>query len=210
MKGNALAIALTLLVAALLGGLLWWDYQRPSLLTATSERPTVPESAEHAPATRPSFNARAVPKPHPLEGGLYRCEGLGGTQYQSEPCQAGTKQAEVTGGTLSVVSPPPSQRIAAPTSTRREGGWVGLIARTPLQEADNKRECEAHEAAIKKIDAAGRAGWRDVLENGAATRTAPSPQRSAVGVEVRFLGHFTARISFSTVCPRGNGPYHLA
>ena len=161
MKGNILALVLTLMVAALLGGLLWWDHQRSLPAAATSGKFDTPDDAErvHYPP-RLSPPAKSSPKPLPAgqEQGLYRCEGPGGTVYQSAPCAAATRQVELKGGTFSIVAPPPAPRVSTRSLTPNEGKPVGPLARTTSQAPGNEGACRAHEEAIKQIDAAGRVG----------------------------------------------------
>jgi hypothetical protein len=162
MKGNVFAIVLTSVVAVLVGGFLWWDHQHSLPLAAPSGKFATPGEAErvHAPPRR-APTAYGAEKPFPTGQGIYRCEGPGGTVYQSAPCQAGTKQAELKGGTFSIVAPPPAPRDFS-SATRRvapsEAKLVGPLAHTTPPEPGNEGACRAHEAAIKKIDAAGRVG----------------------------------------------------
>lgn len=161
MKSDMLALALTLLVSCGVGALLWWDAQRTA---PPKQSPALDGNAPEArplsePLTRDS--ASAAPSGPALPANrLYRCQGAKGVLYQAEPCPSGTKQAAVTGGTMSVVSPPPARTIqySPPPPPRYEGGAVGLIARTPAKPSGNESACKQHEQSIKQIDAAGRAG----------------------------------------------------
>ena len=158
MKGNALALALTMLIATGVGALLWWDAQRTVVPLDSPERRVGPETPEKGESSAVS-GQRAAPKAAPPANGLYRCEGPQGIHYQAAPCASGTKQTGMAGGTFNVVSPPPLPRPQyAPPSPGNDGKSVGLIARTPPEEAGNEAACGYHARAIEWIDTAGRIG----------------------------------------------------
>lgn len=160
MKSNMLALALTVLVGCGVGAAWWWDAQRTvPLKESTAPSTNAPEARSRLdPPTvgnAPAVNREAAPPAN----GPYRCQGPKGVLYQAEPCPSGTKQAAVSGGTMSVVSPPPVAVMQySPPSPRDEGKSVGLIARTPAKASGNESACEQHEESIKQIDAAGRIG----------------------------------------------------
>jgi hypothetical protein len=159
MRGNALALALTTLIATGVGALLWWDAQRTVVPLDSPERRVRPETPAQEESSSAVSGQRAAPKAAPPANGLYRCEGPKGIQYQSAPCSSGTKQTEMAGGTFNVVSPPPVPRTQyAPPSPGNDGKSVGRIARTPPEETGNEEACEYHARAIERIDAAGRIG----------------------------------------------------
>lgn len=165
MKNNMLALALTVLVGCGVGGLLWWDAQRPA---PVKERAAPSKSTPEAGSwfDSPTEDNATVLRPEatPPANGLYRCQGPSGVLYQAEPCPSGTKQAAVAGGTVSVVSPPPvSVAQHAPPTRKSITRPVGLIERTPPDSKGNEYECEQLENQIKRIDAEGRRGgtsWR--------------------------------------------------
>ncbi len=165
MKNNMLALALTVLVGCGVGGLLWWDAQRPAPMKEASapNTGTLKARSRLDPLTRddaPAFSREAAPPAN----GLYRCQGPSGVLYQAEPCPGGTKQAAVARGTVSVVSPPPLPVAQyAPPTRQSSTKPVGLIERTPATSKGNEYECEELEKQIKRIDAEGRRGgtsWR--------------------------------------------------
>lgn len=165
MKNNMLALTLTVLVGCGVGGLLWWDAQRqaPVRESAAPSKSTPEARSRFEPLTgdNPTALRREATPP---ANGLYSCQGPSGVLYQAEPCPGGTKQAAVSGGTVSVVSPPPvSVAQYTPPSRQSSTRPVGLIKRTPPDSKENEYECEELEKQIKRIDAEGRRGgtsWR--------------------------------------------------
>lgn len=152
MKHNALAITLTLLISALLAAFLWWDYQRE-----------VPPPRQLPPAVQsPPPRVAAPPAVHPpaAANGVYRCEDSGGTRYQNQPCESGSRQKAIGAGTLSTVNPPPLRAPAPPRAAEPEarGGYVGMIAQAPREEEGKEFLCRQHELDIKRIDAQARQG----------------------------------------------------
>lgn len=154
MKHNALAVILTLLVGAALAAVLWWDHQRS--MPTTERIAPQPEGLRGNPVIRP-------PSPSPAPqvesaNGLYRCDGNTGTSYQAAPCAPGARQAQLGGGTFSVVRPPPAPPILARPTVEESGGKVGFVARTPREGEGNEALCEQLEHAIRDVDAAARRG----------------------------------------------------
>lgn len=165
MKNNMLALALMVLAGCGVGGLLWWDAQRPAPMkeSTTPDTGTPGAGSRFDPLTpdnAPAFSREAAPPAN----GLYRCQGPKGVLYQAEPCPGGTTQAAVAGGTVSVVSPPPVPVTQyAPPTRQASPRSVGLIERTPPDSTGNEYECEQLEKQIKRIDTEGRRGgtsWR--------------------------------------------------
>ena len=161
MKINVLALALTALVGCGVGGVVWWDAQRtaaPSVSTTPTKGTPEARSRFGPPGTggAPAVSREAAPPAN----GLYRCQGPKGVLYQAEPCPSGTKQAAVAGGTMNVISPPPTPtvRYSPPPAPRHEGKTVGLISSAPAELSGNEAACEHHERRIRKIDAEGRVG----------------------------------------------------
>ncbi|CAL95170.1 hypothetical protein [Azoarcus olearius] len=153
MKHNALAIALTLLLSALLGLALWWDYRRNA-----TPHPT-PGPASFPIDTRSAARPAPAPTQALPHNGLYRCDGPAGTSYQSHPCTPGSRQGDVSGGTLSTVTVPPPRPLPPPVaSVETPTPKVGLIARGPRPGEGNEALCAMHERDIKRIDEAARRG----------------------------------------------------
>lgn len=155
MKHNALAVILTLLIGAALAALLWWDQQR-SMPTAGRVAPLLEMPRSSSVFRPPLPSAAPVPQVEPGGNGLYRCDGNTGTTYQATPCNPGARQAQVGGGTFSVVSPPPPPPILARPPVEEQGGKVGFVARTARDGDGNEALCEQLENAIRRIDAAAR------------------------------------------------------
>lgn len=152
MKHNALAILLTVALAGLLGAGLWWDAQRKPVAVLPAPPAAAPTGGTAVP--------QAVPRPVPGANALVRCEHAGKVTYQAAPCPSGARQGELAGGTFSIVNPP---KVVLPppapaTSTAREGGTVGLIARSPSPGELNAGRCELLEREIDRIDEAARRG----------------------------------------------------
>ncbi|MDX5409322.1 MAG: hypothetical protein LPJ94_03755 [Thauera sp.] len=84
----------------------------------------------------------------------------GRTTYQAEPCPVGTKQSDLAGGSISVVSPPsPREQLARiqalgrPTDER--SGPAMAFIETETQAAE-RAECQRLRNAIDQVDAQGR------------------------------------------------------
>jgi len=164
MKNNMLALALTVLVGCGVGGLLWWDAQRPApVKESAAPSKSTPEAGSWFDSPTGDNATVLRREATPPANGLYRCQGPSGVLYQAEPCPSGTKQAAVAGGTVSVVSPPPVPvpvPVAqyAPPTRQSSAKPVGLIERTPPDSTGNEYQCEQLEKRIKRIDTEGRRG----------------------------------------------------
>lgn len=162
LKDHLLATGLTIALASGVGGFLWWEAKSSSTPATPSYGPALvapaltppPSTASPALRTNP---APTTPRASAATGGLYRCDGENGTRYQAEPCPSGTRQSEMSRGTLSVVAPPPvatTQRPSPESVTRPIA--PNTTARPAAQR--NERRCEMHKTAIRDIDAKARAG----------------------------------------------------
>lgn len=155
---KALAIGLTLLIAAGAGAFLWWDANKqPAATLAPHVQPAQPPARPFAQTPAPPPKAT---RPAPEANALFRCEHRGTVTYQSSPCLSGARQAQVDRGTMSVVSPPPIAKSApAPAPlAQAEGGKVGFVSRTPSFGSGNVAQCAGLEKEVARIDAAARRG----------------------------------------------------
>lgn len=162
LKDHWLAAGLTIAVASGVGGFLWWEATSSSLsATAPYSPPLVTQELAPPPSmANPAHSsnlAPIAPRASPEPRGLYRCDGANGTLYQAEPCPSGTRQSEMSRGTLSVVAPPPVVTTTRPSpanSARTSAPSAPAGSAAQL----NERLCEDHKAAIRDIDARGRDG----------------------------------------------------
>ena len=175
MKQNALALMLTLLVAAVLAAVLWWDYVRTAPPSESARSAPAAESSsrteeglrlERAPRISTAQPAVA-PEAPPPSSGTYRCEQGGRITYQASPCAVGTTQKAVTGGTFNVVRPPPVPAIVARPEPERLKSSIGHIGNEASRGAGNEARCNELERAIARVDATARRGgsaqWQERL-----------------------------------------------
>lgn len=155
---TTLAISLTMLIGALLATALWWDARQTA--PAPTPSPTATHSATEA-ASPPSARPHTPPATTEQNQALVRCEHQGRVTYQRGACAPEARQAQVAGGTFSVVSPPsapsPSPQ-ARPPETRIEHSQVGFIARTSSLGELHARHCALLEERIARIDESARRG----------------------------------------------------
>ncbi len=150
-------IAASLTVAVVLGavGFLWWDSRQSQVEVSASYEP----SRMHQGSLRPQPAGDALPdetEHRLLPGGLYRCDGVGGTRYQDEPCPGDTRQSQVSRGTLSVVAPPPAVAARqAPVYSAQTSS--SSVSKNSTAQRDRIR-CDQHRKAILRIDSEGRVG----------------------------------------------------
>jgi hypothetical protein len=161
-KDHWLAAGLTIALASGVGGFLWWEATSSSSSATPSYSPPLvtqeltppPSLANPAHRTNP---ASIAPGASPEPNGLYRCDGANGTLYQAEPCPRGTRQSEMSRGTLSVVAPPPVATTARPSPANSARTSAPSAPARPAAQ-NNERLCDEHKAAIRDIDARGRVG----------------------------------------------------
>lgn len=156
-KHHLLAVGLALAVAMGLAGFIWWDATQQPLIISPQphEPPLIHQDAPVLPST--SLAPRLESGYRAPSEGLFRCDGVGGTLYQAEPCPGDTRQSEVNRGTFSVVAPPVI--VTAPHQAPMHSGQEQITA---MQRASttqrNQMLCDQHRKAILRIDSEGRAG----------------------------------------------------
>lgn len=168
----ALAAGLAAATALLLGGYLWYDYQRHGGRVdvdsgARSVRHPIPAPSQAPPTRTDSPARRSDPKP-----ALYRCDGPDGVSYQDSPCTGRQVSMKLDGGTVSVVQPQPGARIV-PRKTPMGRAPATVVAGSSRRRAQpaarpaKENTCDALKAQIRNIEAQERAGgtaqWMDHL-----------------------------------------------
>jgi hypothetical protein len=152
---------LTMAVAAVFAGTLWWDASRTPAALESDPSPVVAQTPAQPSAERFATQHFARQQPQTPSRGIYRCEAAGRTVYQAAPCPSTAQQAPVSGGTVSIVEAPSREQLArlqslSPGSDNQQpGGSMALIARSD-NASDVEERCTWLQQEIKQIDAMGR------------------------------------------------------